>query len=118
MKKDPLLYLGHMDDRAVQIAAYILGVTKSEFLGNRQLQDAVVRNLEILGEAAKRLTEETRGLDASVPWKFICGLRDVLVHDYAYIDMKIVWTIATRDVPKLRRQIVGLVKKIESGSVK
>lgn len=109
MKKDPMVYLGHVYDGTVVIAEYVHGLTKPKFLKDHKTQDAVIRRLEIIGEATKHLTEETRQKDRTIPWKQICGLRDILIHDYAFVDMDVVWKVVRQDIPKLRKSIAALV---------
>ena len=112
MKKDPTVYLGHMLDSVLAVESYLVGVRKPSFMKDQKLQDAVVRRLEIIGEAAKRVTEKVRESDASIPWKQICGMRDVLVHDYAFVDMNVVWPVAKREIPKLKKSIQALIKEL------
>jgi uncharacterized protein with HEPN domain len=66
------------------------------------LQDAVIRRLEIIGEASKRISAELRAAHAEVPWKQICGLRDVRIHDYGMVDVETEWSIVEVDLPPLR----------------
>jgi uncharacterized protein with HEPN domain len=91
------------------IEAYLAGVKKPQFMKNQQIQDAVIRRLEIIGEATKRLTAEIRKQDETIPWKQMAGLRDILIHDYALVDPETVWTIAKRDIPKLTKSIRRLL---------
>jgi uncharacterized protein with HEPN domain len=77
---------------------------REEFLANLVYQDAVMRNLEIIGEAAKRISPELRG-QLKLPWRQIAGLRDVLINDYPNLDLERIWFVASRDVPVLLREI-------------
>ncbi len=78
--KDDRLYLHHMLERCRPITRFI-GPGRETFMASEELQDDVIRNVEVIGEAAKRVATEARGRLASVDWKAICGMRDVLIHD-------------------------------------
>ena len=67
-----------------------------------EMQDAVIRNVEVIGEAAKRVSTETRGRLLSLDWKAICGMRDVLIHDYIGVDLDEVWNVASFRIPELQ----------------
>lgn len=69
---------------------------------HHELQDAVIRNVEVIGEAAKRVSAETRGRLTSLDWKAICGMRDVLIHDYIGVDIDEVWNVAYSRIPELQ----------------
>ena len=66
------------------------------------MQDAVIRNVEVIGEAAKRVSAEARGRLACLDWKSICGMRDVLIHDYIGVDLDEVWNVASARIPELK----------------
>ena len=70
-------------------------------MASEEMQDAVIRNVEVIGEAAKRVSTTTRALMPSLDWKSICGMRDVLIHDYIGVDLDEVWNVATSRVPEL-----------------
>ena len=99
--KDDGLYLHHMLERCRRITRFISS-GKEAFASSDQLQDAVTRNLEVIGEAAKRVSTETRGRMPSLDWKGICGMRDVLIHDYIGVDLDEVWNVAASRVPELQ----------------
>lgn len=84
---------------------------RDEFLSNVVYQDAVMRNLEIIGEAAKRISPEWRAQLAELPWRQIAGFRDVLIHDYPNLDLERFWLVANRDVPDLLRVIKGFLRE-------
>ena len=81
---------------------HIIGSGKESFIASAEPQDAVIRNLEVIGEAAKRVSLETRTLLPDVDWKRICGMRDVLIHNYMGVDVQEVWNVASMRVPELR----------------
>jgi len=86
------------------IAIYIEGITYTEFSADRKTQDAVIRNLLILGEAAKGIPEKIRIKHPQVNWQRIAGLRDILIHQYFAVDLEIIWNIITEKLPQLKKQ--------------
>jgi uncharacterized protein with HEPN domain len=103
MKNDKL-YLSHIQD-ACDAAINNTNIGKEAFFANRQAQDATVRNLEVIGEAVKRLSEELRNLHPNIQWKQIAGMRDRLIHNYFQVDLEIVWETTQQDLPKLKTKI-------------
>lgn len=99
--KDDRLYLHHMLERCQRITRFIQP-GKEAFMASEELQDAVVRNLEVIGEAAKRVSAAARGRLAQLDWKAICGMRDVLIHDYIGVDLDEVWNVASCGIPELQ----------------
>jgi uncharacterized protein with HEPN domain len=98
--KDDGLYLHHMLERCQRIGRFIAG-GKESFMAAEALQDAVIRNIEVIGEAAKRVSPASRSALAELDWKRICGMRDVLIHDYIGVDLEQVWAVASTRVPEL-----------------
>ncbi len=86
---------------ARQVAEYVAGRTLDEFRANNMLHDAVIRQLMIIGEAARSISPETRALHPSIPWRQVLATRNIMVHDYERVDLATIWGIATRDVPDL-----------------
>ncbi len=104
MKKDPRVYLAHILESAQKIERYTSGGEK-EFHNDTMLQDAVIRNFEIIGEAAKRVPEAYRKTHSQVPRRLMTGFRDVLIHAYEGVDLKGVWRIVRHDLPALKEAI-------------
>ena len=100
MQRD-VSYLADIVDAAQLIQTYLEGFDFDEFFEDLMRQDAVVRELMVIGEAAKQLSIEFKDAHADVPWRSITGTRNVLVHAYRDVDVKEVWRIATVDVPQL-----------------
>jgi uncharacterized protein with HEPN domain len=82
---------------------------KEEFFKSTLIQDAVIRNLEIIGEATKNISQDLKIRNSSIPWKQMAGLRDVLIHDYMGISLKIVWNVIQNELPKLKIEIKEMV---------
>ncbi|MBF0381097.1 MAG: DUF86 domain-containing protein [Magnetococcales bacterium] len=112
--KEPHLYLTHMIDCLEKIQHYT-NEGEEIFLSDPKTQDAVYRNLEILGEAAKRVPEEIRTMEPLIQWRRISGLRDVLIHQYDGVNPLEVWKIIKSDLPNLRTQLHGLLNKLDVG---
>lgn len=91
------------------IQQYVQGVTREGFGRSIQLQDAVIRRIEVLGEAAKRVSAETRDNHPEVPWKNIAGMRDRVIHGYDSIDLNVVWDTIQKDIPKIEAPLRDLV---------
>ena len=99
--KDDSIYLEHIEQNLKRIILYASGMTKEEFLENTQLQDACIRQIEIMGEATKRISEAFKEKHPEVPWKDMAGMRDKLIHDYIDVDLNIVYQTVVIDIPFL-----------------
>ena len=108
-------YLGHIAEAVTRVAGYVQPFPNIEAFGkNLQVQDAVVRNIEIIGEAVRQLDRMAPGFTEQhpeVPWAQMRGMRNVVVHQYFDVDLKVLWTTATDDLPKLKRQIDQLLQR-------
>jgi len=113
MRRDYRLYLEDIIDAAEAVREYVAGMGKSELARDRRTSDAVVRNLEVIGEAVKKLPAQVKRDHPEVEWKKIAGLRDILIHDYFGIDVDIVWDVLQNKVPVLVEQVRRIL--IESG---
>lgn len=107
MKSD-VIYLRHILDAIQKIESYV-SVGHETFINTSHWQDAVIRQLEIIGEATKRLSPELRSRYPQIPWKRIAGLRDVLIHDYLGVDISMVWQITQTFLPELKLQIDAIL---------
>jgi uncharacterized protein with HEPN domain len=111
MKGDQL-YLRHILDAMARIESYI-AVGRDVLMATTHWQDAVIRQLEIIGEATKRLSQELRSQHHESPWRRTAGLRDVLIHDYMGVDLPAVWEITQRDLPVLKRGIWIILEQLD-----
>lgn len=101
---DDLPYLKHILDAINDIESSI-GKSKKDFLKDKELRDATVRRLEIIGEAAKNISPALKNKYPFVEWKKIAGTRDIVIHAYFRVDLNVVWSIVKKDIPKLKIQI-------------
>jgi len=111
MKKDPRVYLAHILECAAKIEGYI--TTENEFFRDTKTQDAVIRNFEIIGEAAKRVPDDYSRRYPEIPWRLMAGFRDVLIHAYEGVDLQRVWKIAKEDLPQVKAAISGILPPLE-----
>ena len=110
MEKDEL-YLKHILDAANTIENYVRGLSFEDFLLNKLVQDGVVRELEIIGEAVKNLSQKIRSEGSGIPWKNIAGMRDFLAHEYFGVDLEEVWETVTKDLAVLKDTVQKLQQK-------
>jgi uncharacterized protein with HEPN domain len=111
--KDARVYLRHIADAILRIDAF-MPADKKSFLRDVQCQDAVMRNLAVIGEATKKLPRPVWDRHAEVPWKAIAGMRDKLIHDYVSVDVTVVWDTVQQDLPVLRAAVADLLNRAES----
>jgi uncharacterized protein with HEPN domain len=105
VSRDTLLFLEDIEASCLKVAMFIEGITLQEFQADAKTFDAVCRNLEIVGEAAKRVPEDIRSRYPEVEWRRIAGLRDVIAHGYFALEHEMLWSLASQGVPRLLAQI-------------
>ena len=88
---------------------------REAFMASEELQDAVIRNVEVIGEAAKRVSAEARSRMSSLDWKGICGMRDVLIHDYIGVDLDEVWNVVSSRIPELQAVLEQFLARESQG---
>lgn len=113
MKRDPNLYLDDIIESIELIEEYGKKAGREGFHTNTETQDAIIRRLEIIGEAVKNLPEETIAENPEIPWKKIAGLRDVLTHGYFGVNLDRIWKVVTDDLPNLKKDIKTIRKNLE-----
>ncbi len=104
--KDETMYLSHIRDAIEKIESYIHDVSYEQFFSNSMIIDAVVRKLEIIGEATNKLSEDFCKNYPEVPFRDIIDMRNILIHDYAGVNNKVVWETCKKNLPELKKFIV------------
>jgi len=104
------LYVGDMLAAMSRIEKYVKGLSFDDFVRSDIVIDAVIRNLMVMGEAAKNVPDEIREAHPEVPWKRIIGLRNIVIHDYLGIDLENIWRIATENIPEVKPLVAGLLE--------
>jgi uncharacterized protein with HEPN domain len=110
--KGDRLYLQHIRDAIVKVENYT-AVGRDVFMSRSHWQDAVIRQLEIIGEATKRLSTQLCAQNTDIPWRRIAGLRDVLIHDYMGVDINAVWEITQQNLPFLKTRIESILNNLD-----
>lgn len=98
------LYLGHVAQALAAVQSFT-GDGRQAFMADLKTQSAVIRQIEIIGEAVKRLSDEAKATEPKVPWRLIAGTRDRLIHGYFQVDLAAVWIMVEQDLPTLRLAI-------------
>jgi uncharacterized protein with HEPN domain len=112
MKRDKI-YLKHILEAIFNVEKFMEGLTKEEFFNNVEKQYAVIRRLEIIGEAVKNLSKELKTKYRDIPWKEIAGMRNKLIHEYFGVSLELVWVTIKIELPELKKQILKILKEIE-----
>ncbi len=110
-QKDNLVYLRHIKDALGKIEDYISNHTENDFKENEWDQDAVMRNLEVIGEASARISDDFKKENHSIEWKEMKAMRNFLIHDYSEIDVNLVWQTISEDIPSLQKKILQVLGK-------
>ena len=108
-----LPYIEHILDAINDIHESVKDISKEKFLSNKDVQDANLRRLEIIGEAAKNLSNKLKQEYKEVEWNKIIGMRDKVIHGYFSVDLEIIWNIIKNDIPKLKKQIEKIKEELK-----
>ena len=107
-KHDPQLFLEDILESISHIESYAQDIDLSVFINDIMLQDAIIRRIEIIGEAVGRLPEVLKEQHPEVPWQDIKDMRNKLIHDYGHVDLELVWVVVQKEIPKLK----SIIRKV------
>lgn len=112
-KRDEIVFLQDILDCIEKIEQYVAELSQAEFEESFEKQDAVIRRIEIMGEAVKNLSMDTRRKYPEIPWRNFAGMRDILIHQYFGITLEIVWQTATVEIPTLKDKMIQILREEE-----
>jgi len=110
--KEDLVFVEHILDSINAVESFSKDLKKEELSSNRLKQSAIVREIEIIGEAVKNISENLKNKYKDVGWKEIAGTRDKMIHHYFGVDLNIIWEIISKDFPKLKEKILKIKKEL------
>lgn len=111
-------YLGHIRDAIAKIQRYVIDKSETEFMASELVQDGVIRNLEIIGEAVSKLSPGLKAEYSDVPWSEVSGMRNRLIHGYMYVNPNIVWDTVQKVLPEFLGTVNAISKVLEAGQGK
>lgn len=110
--KEPIIFIEHIIENIQDIELFVTYVDKKDFLENKEKQNAVIRSLEIIGDAVKNIPQDIRVKYKEVPWKAIAGTRDKITHHYFGIDLELIWKMVKENIPSLKKQMIEIKKDL------
>jgi len=111
MFRSPLVYLHHILDETKYLIEVSTNLQKDQFLRDETLKKAVVRSLEVIGEATKNVPTEFRQKYSQVEWKSMAGMRDILIHRYFWVNYHVVWDVLMTEIPQLQEEIERIIQQ-------
>ena len=114
MTKSPEFLLAYILESIGHAEDHLAGITQDEYLKDVRIQDAVLRRLEIIGEAVKNLPSDLFSSHPEIPWKQIAGMRDILIHEYFGVDLLETWETVMKDLPPLRNAVTDMLSRLKS----
>lgn len=113
MIKDAKVFIEHILECIELVENYTRDKKEDEFFGSVQLQDSVIRRIEIIGEAVKNIPGQIKEKYLEIPWKRIAGMRDILIHEYFGIDLELTWEVVKKDMPDFKKEILKIQKDLK-----
>jgi uncharacterized protein with HEPN domain len=109
VKKDPEVFIGHIIEAIELIEHYAENLTADNFKKDIAMQDAIIRRLEIIGEATKNIPTAFKSKYPEIPWKQMAGMRDILIHEYFDVDLSLTWSVVKLELPSIKAKLQGLL---------
>ena len=107
--KDANIFIDDILESMNKIERYITALSFNEFKEKEMVVDAVLRNIEVIGEAARNLPDSFRNKSENIPWRQMIGMRNIVIHEYFGVDLSIIWEIIIKDIPKAKKMIEKLI---------
>jgi len=110
--KDPTVFVSHILECIEKVEEYTENKSKQDFLDSTQLQDAVIRRIEIIGEAVRNIPDRVQQEYPQIRWEEAKGMRNILIHEYFGVDLELTWQVVQRDLPELKEQMEKLQEEL------
>ena len=112
-KRDDIVYLYHIIESIELIEQFVEGIDIGDFIDNKMIHSAVIRQLEIIGEASKLVSDDLKNKYTAIPWKIMGDMRNILIHEYFGVDLAAVWDTVKNDIPKLKQDVNEIIESEE-----